>query len=117
MAPGIHTVREGETPSGAPAPGAMADGRLRLHGPAPQPARGAQVLEIRGAAGPVRAEVFDVAGRRARVLSAVGEGAGPRTLAWDGRGDDGRRVPAGVYLVRVSDARGRAATARCVRLD
>jgi hypothetical protein len=68
----------------------------------------------------VTLEVFDIRGRRVRQL-IPGEGVGstlragrygresewsdtgcdPR-LAWDGLGEDGRIVPAGVYLVRLS---------------
>ncbi len=117
VAPGIHTFREGVSPVGAPVPGARSDVRLRLHGPAPQPARGPQVLEILGAVGPVRVEFFDVAGRRVRVLRTLADDPLPVPVSWDGRADDGRRVPAGVYPVRVTDPQGRTATARCIRVD
>ena len=50
----------------------------------------------------VDAEVFDVLGRGVRVL-ARGEwrAAGSQSLAWDGRGADGRDAAAGVYFVRL----------------
>lgn len=50
--------------------------------------------------GPVRLDVFDLRGRRVRRLAA--EGPQP-DLVWDGRGDDGRPLPAGTYLVRTRD--------------
>jgi flagellar hook assembly protein FlgD len=45
------------------------------------------------------------------VLSDRWRAAGPVVLRWDGRGPDGRRAPAGVYLVRVV-AGGRSTTRR-----
>jgi len=47
-------------------------------------------------------EVFDMAGRRTRVLANGPFTAGPHTLEWDGRGDAGERCPPGLYLCRVS---------------
>jgi hypothetical protein len=52
--------------------------------------------------------VHDVAGRRVRtLLERGGAAAGP--VVWDGRADDGRAVPDGVYFVRLrGDARASA---------
>ena len=50
-------------------------------------------------AGPVRVDVFDLAGRRVRTLRAELP-AGPAALPWDGLDDDGRTLASGVYLVR-----------------
>ncbi len=54
------------------------------------------------AGGIVSLEIFDVRGRRVATL-ADGEkvGAGVRNWTWDGRGDDGRAVAAGVYRARL----------------
>lgn len=52
-------------------------------------------------AGPVTLEIFDVAGRRVRTLLEAVRPAGAQAAEWDGRDDDGRRVPAGVYLSRL----------------
>ncbi|HEY6866470.1 MAG TPA: FlgD immunoglobulin-like domain containing protein, partial [Candidatus Eisenbacteria bacterium] len=50
---------------------------------------------------PVRLEVYDLGGRRVRTLvDGVGE-AGTRHVVWDGKGESGARVPAGVYLMRL----------------
>ncbi|MFO7608467.1 MAG: FlgD immunoglobulin-like domain containing protein [Candidatus Krumholzibacteriia bacterium] len=51
----------------------------------------------------VTVAVFDLAGRRVRTL-ADGRvlAAGPQTLAWDGRDEQGRAAPSGVYLARVT---------------
>jgi hypothetical protein len=58
--------------------------------------------------GRVRATIQDVAGRQVRLLSDRIFGIGAHELPWDGRDNRGRRVAAGVYLVRVSSAAGNA---------
>ncbi len=55
--------------------------------------------------------VFDVNGRRVRLLAEGPLGAGRHAVAWDGRDDAGRRLPAGTYFVRMS-AGGRDAGIR-----
>lgn len=72
------------------------------------------VAEIRFAVGnatvarPLRAEIFDLSGRRVRLL--VGSAAGLALLRWDGRDDGGRLVTPGMYLCRVEvDAEAREA--------
>ncbi len=53
-------------------------------------------------AGNVRLTVYDLAGRRIRVLrDGVAEPAGSREATWDGRGDTGRAMPSGTYLYRL----------------
>ncbi len=42
--------------------------------------------------------VFDLDGRQVRDLGGDGRGAGPRSLFWDLKGDDGRAVAAGGYV-------------------
>lgn len=80
-----------------------APARLRIDA-APNPARGPIAFAIASAdAGEQRVDVLDLAGRLVRHLDAARVAAGTRTLRWDGTGADGARLPAGVYLVRVSD--------------
>src|SRR5690606_4911432 len=55
-------------------------------------------LEARGQA---TLEVFDLLGRRVRVLVDGEQNAGSHTAAWDGRDAAGRAVASGVYLVRL----------------
>lgn len=50
---------------------------------------------------PGEVAVFDAAGRRTRVLANGTLRAGIHDLAWDGGDESGRRMPAGVYFVRV----------------
>jgi hypothetical protein len=49
----------------------------------------------------LEAAVYDVTGRRVRVLHDGVVGAGPQRLEWDGGNDDGVRMGAGVYLARI----------------
>jgi plastocyanin len=57
------------------------------------------------AASGVSAAVHDAAGRLVRQLAVdLQQEAGRHELAWDGAGEDGRVMPAGIYLVTVSGA-------------
>lgn len=49
----------------------------------------------------VRAEVFDLAGRRVSVLAAGDFPAGAHTLPWLGADDAGRALPSGAYMLRL----------------
>jgi flagellar hook assembly protein FlgD len=51
-----------------------------------------------GTAGPVAVAVFDVRGVQVRDLGESRSGGSE----WDGRDDDGRPVPSGVYWARVT---------------
>ena len=61
-------------------------------------------LRLRGNASAYRGEVIDLRGTRVRRFSADGD----NRLVWDGRDEDGRLVPAGIYFLR---ARGDGAEA------
>lgn len=58
--------------------------------------------------GRVRATVHDLRGRRVATLVEDLREAGGHRVTWDGRGDDGRALPSGAYLVAV-EAGGRRA--------
>lgn len=66
-------------------------------------------------AGSARLVMIDVGGRRVRMLADGPAGAGTHRVTWDGRDDEGRAVPAGLYWARV-EALGQRATRRVVRL-
>jgi hypothetical protein len=68
---------------------------------APSVTRGPVELNLPG--GTRRVTIFDAAGRAVRTLVAPGA-----TVRWDLRGDAGRRLAAGVYLVRAETAQGSA---------
>ena len=70
---------------------------------APNPFRGATRLEFAlREDGPVRVTVHDPAGRCVRTL-ADGDwlAAGAHAVEWDGRGEDGRTIPPGLYFLLV----------------
>jgi hypothetical protein len=51
--------------------------------------------------GHVDLAVYDVAGRRVATLFTGVKGAGDHSVPWNGVGDDGRRVSAGIYFCRI----------------
>ncbi len=52
-------------------------------------------------AGPVTARILDVRGRCVRVFGSLAGVLGPNQLAWDGKDDQRRAVPAGLYFLRL----------------
>jgi hypothetical protein len=56
--------------------------------------------------GRVQVNVYDVAGRKVRLLADRYFEAGEQTLVWDGTDDSGRKVARGVYFVRSSTQEG-----------
>ena len=69
--------------------------------PRPNPARDLSRFECTlPEAAQVRVEIFDLVGRRVRLLADEPCAAGPRELVFDLRDDLGQRLVSGVYLVR-----------------
>jgi hypothetical protein len=65
----------------------------------------------------VDAAVYDVAGRRVRVIAnGLVLSPGARELVWSGRRDDGGRAAAGVYFIRVRTPLG-GSIQRIVKLE
>lgn len=65
---------------------------------------------------PVTLAVYDVTGRRVRLLlDGERRAAGRHTVVWDGRGDDGGHVSSGVYFCRFT-AVGRASSMKIILL-
>jgi flagellar hook assembly protein FlgD len=58
----------------------------------------------------VEVSVFSVDGSRVRRVESADYPAGESRILWDGTDDGGRRLPSGVYLVRVSANFASAAT-------
>jgi photosystem II stability/assembly factor-like uncharacterized protein len=87
-------------PAGIPA--------ARLVGVEPNPFNPRTVIALRAErAGAVRLAVYDLRGRCVRHLLATPMQAGEiRRVAWDGRDDAGRAMPAGLYLARLESAGG-----------
>ncbi|HDQ99077.1 MAG TPA: T9SS type A sorting domain-containing protein [candidate division WOR-3 bacterium] len=95
-------------------PGSSAGLRHRLS-PNPLRSTGRFSYEV-AQAGHVSLAVYDAAGNRVRTVVDGFYGSGEHHAVWDGRGDDGRRVPAGTYLYRLKVG-GQAVTGRAVVLD
>ena len=68
------------------------------------------------AAAEVRADVYDVAGRRVAGLLRAVLPAGEHPATWDGRDAAGQRVAAGIYQLRVS-AGGALAVRKVVMIE
>jgi hypothetical protein len=69
----------------------------------PNPSRGdVWISRSEGVGVPESIEIFDAAGRRVRKLQA---GPGMTELRWDGRNEEGRKVPSGVYFIVGVDGR------------
>ncbi len=68
----------------------------------PNPFAGTASLAFEAGTSPVRIDVFDAAGRAVRAMMLEG---GSGRIQWDGRDQEGRLVPSGVYFCRVSAAR------------
>jgi len=60
-------------------------------------------------------EIYDVAGRRVRVLATGSLTAGLHTLTWDGRNESGHVLPSGVYWLLL-DAEGFRSTVKLVMI-
>jgi hypothetical protein len=73
-----------------------------LHANHPNPFNPTTTIEYTlGAAGAVRLDVFDAAGRHVRSLVDRHEARGGHRVTFDGRDDDGRPLASGVYLYRL----------------
>jgi hypothetical protein len=81
----------------------------------PNPSRpGATIaLEIDGGAAEVG--IYDLAGRRLQTVTAASDGE-RASATWDGRGADGKSVPAGIYFARATREGRVIATRRLIRL-
>ena len=64
-------------------------------------------------AGPYTLSIYDVTGRRVRLLASGTDAAGEREEVWDGRNDAGRPSASGVYTARL-ESNGRAKVRRMV---
>jgi flagellar hook capping protein FlgD len=86
----------------------------------PNPGRGPTGIQLHVAGAPEdrgvtgEAAIYDLAGRRVRVIHQGMIARGLTTLSWDGRDQRGAELSPGVYLLRFTAA-GSAAVARIVR--
>ena len=76
-------------------------------GATPNPSRGSNRFDFSLArAGRASLVLVDVSGRIVRTLADGDYGAGPRSIAWDGRDQSGARVAPGVYHARLVTGEG-----------
>lgn len=88
---------------------------LSLSPPRPNPfVSAAQIDFVLARSGPVRLEIFDLAGRRVTSLVNDALAAGPHVATWDGRDAVGRQVDGGVYLLML-EAGGERLTEKVIR--
>ncbi|MCC7143876.1 MAG: VCBS repeat-containing protein [Candidatus Eisenbacteria bacterium] len=90
--------------NGTPAEVAGASDQLgvKLHPAEPNPLRGATKIAFEfPTSAPVELFISDILGRRVRELAHGVMGAGRHEVHWDGVGDPGARLPAGVYLINL----------------
>src|SRR5262249_24002447 len=105
------------TPGAVGVPPAAPVARLELSAPRPNPSSAATRLELSlPSATSVDLSVYDAHGRRVATLLHADLSAGRRSVQWDGREADGRRVRAGVYFARLVTPQG-SAVRRIVRMD
>jgi hypothetical protein len=104
VATGVYTAaapETGRTPAEEPASRALPT-RFALGQNQPNPfASTTRIHFDLPLASRVRLDVFDLQGRRVRVLADAEYPAGFHAVEWDRRGADGHPVPAGVYLYRL----------------
>ena len=96
-------------------PSAVADGgrpALSLGLLGANPVRGNAALNFTlSQAGSVRLQLIDVSGRVARTLVDGSMSGGPHAASWNGRDDEGRSLPSGLYFARL-DAEGKSIVRR-----
>jgi hypothetical protein len=102
--PGPAAAQEGHTPSP----------RLRT---TPNPSAGRSAVSFTlSKDGLVDVEIVDATGRIVRNLLSAELPAGEYAPEWNGRGDHGRRLPAGLYLTRIVSPDG-VSTGRVVLVE
>jgi hypothetical protein len=98
---GVVTAVESDTP-GHGVDVLTAPLSFRLYAPRPNPVALQTVIAFDlPDGGFVRAALYDVAGRLVRVLADERLPAGKHARAWDRRDRSGRRVPSGIYFLRL----------------
>jgi hypothetical protein len=76
--------------------------------PMPFAERVSIMFQVTSSRDQVEVAVFDIAGRKVRTLISGETSAGEHRTEWDGRLEDGRPAPNGVYLVKVTVGRENA---------
>jgi hypothetical protein len=101
VAPAAARAAAARSAPGAPASADAVAGRAVV---TPNPARAVTEItfETPTPGAPLDVSVLDIAGRRVRTLENGEAPTGLRKLAWDLRDNQGRRVPNGLYFVKLT---------------
>jgi len=76
-----------------------------LRTPSPNPFESHTTVDfILAEAGRAKVNVYDVKGRRVANLANQPFGSGSHTLSWDGRNNNGERLPSGMYFIELQAA-------------
>jgi hypothetical protein len=87
-----------EAAAGVPEETALLAKGLRL---APNPFSSKTTILAANTRGPFRVQVFGSGGQLVRTLGEGACGEKSRRLVWDGRDGSGRKLPAGIYFIRI----------------
>ena len=102
----VRLVRDAESAVGAGEDGSPPIGAGLMLRALPNPASGSVAIRFAlPVAGAARVAAHDASGRLVRVLTFGVFSAGEHEVAWSGTDASGRRLPTGVYFVRVETAR------------
>jgi endonuclease I len=100
------------SPELTPVPDAEVLASIQLHQNVPNPFNPSTLISYELAEdGPVKLEIFDVAGRLVKVLAQEIQTQGSHQLNWYGRNQDGQMAATGVYFYRLT-AEGESQTRR-----
>ena len=107
----VAELTNGSQVSSAPVTASSGRAHFALLPAWPNPAPGRTSLQFTlPAAGDVRLEIFDVAGRRVRSVFEGRATAGSTIVRWDGRTEAGRAAARGAYVARLIAAHGTRTT-------
>lgn len=116
--PFFYAFKGPDNPVGVDAPRVSVED-VSLEAPFPNPFSSDATLVVNTTrAGTLHIGVYDLLGRNVRTLAESPHAPGRYAFRWDGTGDDGRPLAAGVYLVRVQlyAARGESPSTRSTQM-
>jgi len=98
----IYVVYRSLCPTAAPGEYVLSSSRAVLLAPSPNPVTsGTNVAFFLPAPGPARLEAYNARGEKVAVLEQGDFAAGRHQLRWNRRGDDGARLPSGLYFLQL----------------
>lgn len=102
----LHTVTESGVITGVSGRADMTPDRISLHGNYPNPFNPVTQIEYELVeTSEIQLVIFNVLGQSIRTLASGRRNPGLHAVLWDGRNDEGRFVPSGVYLYRLQSGK------------